>query len=885
LHHEAQKDALMSYEQTLVTTEKAVLSQADSGKASGSTFIERKQMSTKTTLKRIALVAVSALGFGVLSSVAPATAANAYQASFTSPASTSIQTAADGTLTARDIGTVVATLTAGAGDTFVVGTDTVTVTMAAQTASGGVDAAADTAQQAKNNALLARLSFGVQASAVTPLATAVASASNDYNFATTGQNAINNATVSTTATTMLTSPTSASFTSSVGRAFVKLSALTSAQATAASGGVVTFAMTITGGGGKISTFTQTMSLTFGARVAGTATVPTTTGTINAGGSATFTYTSPYTAVLANDTWTERTITLGGTASGSTMSVTATATGGAISLVRTSATTVVATAVKSNIAGAYSVTYTIVVNAAATAAAGETVTAAGFSVTVQPYTPAYNSSVITEATGTNGYYVAAASGGDGIVWSSAADKTNSVLAVTVQQKDQNGANISVAAYAKTVGATITGKGSLTALAGADVVTKSQTETAVNGLLSGNDSFTVYSDGTSGEGTLTITVDGATVATYKLRFYGDAASITATLLRPIGDMSGAVNGTEGAAGAGGLTGTTVRANTLAAVNTTKDVGNTTSAAVAVTVKDANGWAIPTTAPLATSSNRAVVSAATRLFIDSGVSVPSSLQYSAGTFVQHYSYTTLASASGSTSNLTFTFVNAAGTALTTTAVQVAVGGAIAKGTLTFDKASYDPGAVATLTATAVDAAGNKPYDGQDLMANGCESTLNFTCPASFKLVDGKKSREVFAPLASGTWDVTVYDVADMTTKASATVRNPADDAKKAADAATAAAKAAQDAAVAQGKAAQDAADAATDAANEAIDAANAATDAANLAAEAADAATVAAEEARDAADAATAAVEELATQVATLMAALKAQITTLANTVAKIAKKVKA
>ena len=86
-------------------------------------------------------------------------------------------------------------------------------------------------------------------------------------------------------------------------------------------------------------------------------------------------------------------------------------------------------------------------------------------------------------------------------------------------------------------------------------------------------------------------------------------------------------------------------------------------------------------------------------------------------------------------------------------------------------------------------------------------------------------------------------------------------------------------------DAANAASDAAAEAIDAANAATDAANLAAEAADAATVAAEEARDAADAATAAVEELATQVATLMAALKAQITTLANTVAKIAKKVKA
>jgi hypothetical protein len=97
--------------------------------------------------------------------------------------------------------------------------------------------------------------------------------------------------------------------------------------------------------------------------------------------------------------------------------------------------------------------------------------------------------------------------------------------------------------------------------------------------------------------------------------------------------------------------------------------------------------------------------------------------------------------------------------------------------------------------------------------------------------------------------------------------------------------DPATTSANAATAAAEAAADAAAEAIDAANAATDAANLAAEAADAATVAAEEARDAADAATAAVEELATQVATLMAALKAQITTLANTVAKIAKKVKA
>jgi hypothetical protein len=74
------------------------------------------------------------------------------------------------------------------------------------------------------------------------------------------------------------------------------------------------------------------------------------------------------------------------------------------------------------------------------------------------------------------------------------------------------------------------------------------------------------------------------------------------------------------------------------------------------------------------------------------------------------------------------------------------------------------------------------------------------------------------------------------------------------------------------------ALDAANEATDAANAATDAANAAAEAADAATAAAQDAQ-------AAVAELATKVASLMAGIKAQITSLTNLVIKIQKKVKA
>ena len=75
-----------------------------------------------------------------------------------------------------------------------------------------------------------------------------------------------------------------------------------------------------------------------------------------------------------------------------------------------------------------------------------------------------------------------------------------------------------------------------------------------------------------------------------------------------------------------------------------------------------------------------------------------------------------------------------------------------------------------------------------------------------------------------------------------------------------------------------AAADAAAEATDAANAATDAANAAAEAADAATAAAQDAADA-------VAALSAQVAALISGLKAQLTALTNLVIKIQKKVKA
>ena len=199
----------------------------------------------------------------------------------------------------------------------------------------------------------------------------------------------------------------------------------------------------------------------------------------------------------------------------------------------------------------------------------------------------------------------------------------------------------------------------------------------------------------------------------------------------------------------------------------------------------------------------------------------------------------------------------------------------------ATMAPGESKRVTATVKDAFGNVAKDvaltiaytgtsGRVASVNGVTSATGTTDTAGLVVVE-------LSADGAGTGTLTLTMTGGNTSTA-ATLGNGAAQPARVASTTTAVTIAGVNAATA-------AAEAATDAAAEAIDAANAATDAANLAAEAADAATVAAEEARDAADAATAAVEELATQVATLMAALKAQITTLANTVAKIAKKVKA
>ena len=363
-----------------------------------------------------------------------------------------------------------------------------------------------------------------------------------------------------------------------------------------------------------------------------------------------------------------------------------------------------------------------------------------------------------------------------------------------------------------------------------------------LEAGSHDLTVRADGTAGVATITITSTVATFAAKTVTFYAKAAkTITALTNAPV-------------------------------IN----VGANSSVILASAVDaDGNVWA-GTAYIYATSAANALIA---------GSETPGSCTFSSTLELHVCSVTGKLPGTG-----TFKVIDASTVALATaTSNEVSTRvstGVATTAKLSFDKDTYAPGEKAQVRVQVLDGAGlampektivagfTAPIESSRPFHTGSATfqetiTLAAATSASSNTNAGHMTYVVYMPLSSGPVTITATGSTglalagrvDLT--ATATVVN-------------------NDPAIA---AAQAASEAATDAAAEAIDAANAATDAANLAAEAADAATVAAEEARDAADAATAAVEELATQVATLMAALKAQLTTLANTVAKIAKKVKA
>jgi hypothetical protein len=472
--------------------------------------------------------------------------------------------------------------------------------------------------------------------------------------------------------------------------------------------------------------------------------------------------------------------------------------------------------------------------------------------------------------TAGAYTAALDAGVYGAARGTAAATNQIATIQVVLLNSNG---TAATQGNTVTASVSGAGLvLTNASGsaADGTARSSSYTMTVG--SQNTAWVhVNTDGTSGEGTITISVTdavtGATtvLGTKSVYSWGSVAKLEVSTsnytIGRAGFTTGAAAGDRTVATSVGGTGA------AATVVVQGDGTQTTTPAFIVKATDSVGGLVnlpDNGVPSVVSSDVTVASGGTCALDLAGAA-------SAGDGYGYYncSFSIVPTAtSGSKATLTIRVLDparAAGTvSYISTTYDVSVGGSPATGTetLSFDKANYAPGEAMVITRTAVDSAGNPVFDGATAPTVSFTKGITGSITAS-TYVGGKRATSataptVFAPATSGEFEAFMTANSLARVSAKATVAD---------DAATTAAAAAADAAA------------------EAIDAANAATDAANLAAEAADAATVAAEEARDAADAATAAVEELATQVATLMAALKAQITTLANTVAKIAKKVKA
>ena len=412
---------------------------------------------------------------------------------------------------------------------------------------------------------------------------------------------------------------------------------------------------------------------------------------------------------------------------------------------------------------------------------------------------------------------------------------------------------------------------------------------------NESAVVYSDGSAGVGTISAYIGGSALSTKALT--QGTKSVTFVGRATTFDVTGYTTGQRagGAVKYAGLADSATSTGLLPAIRfVAKDAaGNAVTAATLSTDKgDAvnNFYAISSDTSIVAKGEPSV----TNTYATNADRRNAALTCSYDTPAAYWYCTGRVFDTGT---VTLTIVdsrtitaNGNSTTATTDAVyksaafSVTFAGDANTGTIAFDKTAYNVNEKALLTITAKDGSGRTVADGtyasiftslswkgaaatfgQDDSVNAAGGKFSnlLTHLGAVSIVGGTDTAMVFMPSTAGTYTLVGKTGTESVTKdlLTITVTDPT-------QAATLAA-----------------AEAATDAAAEAIDAANAATDAANLAAEAADAATVAAEEARDAADAATAAVEELATQVATLMAALKAQLTTLANTVAKIAKKVKA
>ena len=424
-------------------------------------------------------------------------------------------------------------------------------------------------------------------------------------------------------------------------------------------------------------------------------------------------------------------------------------------------------------------------------------------------------------------------------------------ISVDVKDATGA----ALVNQAITATISGAGLITLASGTGTGSTGTVRTAsltATAMASASQAVIgVSADGTRGVGTITITAGGVTIATKTVTFYGAVASLTATQGVSIMRSGRTAASTEADFTLGGVD------PALAATSATT---RTTATNISIVAKDVDGNVVPLAAnPTAVISDASVIGAV-NIASCAGQAATTVCAAGAGNYIAN-TVSAIGGVSGATATVTFQTPHptVAGTYISTAAIPFSLGGTALGGTvtMTLDKATYAPGERMVITYTAKDAAGNPVRDWTAVAAPSANKSVPGLAGGIYvggKEVVGDEAGEyVYAPVSPGAFTITL--ATGTATGAEITATATVSD-----DAATTSAAAAADAAA------------------EATDAANAATDAANAAAEAADAATAAAQDAADA-------VAALSAQVASLVSDLRKQITSLTNLVIKIQRKVRA
>jgi hypothetical protein len=366
--------------------------------------------------------------------------------------------------------------------------------------------------------------------------------------------------------------------------------------------------------------------------------------------------------------------------------------------------------------------------------------------------------------------------DATISASMALTADAVATIVVTPKNAAGTTIANATFPLT--ATISGPGTLgigTNLA-AITALSSGTGRAITGT-TGHYYVGVFSDGTSGVATVTISSGTTVLATETVTFYGAAAKITPTV-----------------------------------VNSVLAIASNTGAITAV-VTDANGVAVPNVTVYASSNTDAT--------IDDAYVASTAASTSAGAV----SFNLTGVAAGTAAiTLTLNSTSAGTSTVSALAGTMRVSDGVAtKVDYTFDKDSYAPGQAAVVKATVSNAAGVMPA-GTYTVLTAAGVTANYTIsglPTATVLAVGSTGAATYTvTIPTGiTGDLQLVGTSSATTIAAtfgkATIVNVAQDT----------AQAAVDAAAE----AIDAANAATDAANAAAEAADAATAAAQDAADA--------------------------------------------------------